>query len=355
MNLKQIFIMKMIYTLNRKLILSKLNVDSFNTITDNLGWSLYFYYLSRWEVNPKYKFVADDFLNRVIEQISDINDITVETGLAGVALGISHLVREKYVEGDINEILEEVDNAIFKKLVFLEYKNGVKPIPKADLILLLYYLYIRYRECKSLENKYFFQELTIRTLEMLNENLQDEFFKENINYSLLNYNLPLFLCVISKIYKLNIYNYRIDKILDRNINVILSSYPVLHANRLFLLYGLISIKPCLIKFVKEFESHIKLLKSNIDINYILYEEFNNQNVYILDGISSVYMMLYSLKKEYPNYSFNFNPQLIYTRVSHSDIWNRMLNNDFYFDNHCKLLDGYLGVYLTMLHIKRSFL
>jgi hypothetical protein len=94
-------------------------------------------------------------LNEVINNLSNNIDISVERGLAGIALGISYLVKEKFVEGDINEILEDVDGRIYKVLAF--QKPEENKFPKPALLYLLHYLYVRYGEQSDSNGKYSFK------------------------------------------------------------------------------------------------------------------------------------------------------------------------------------------------------
>lgn len=340
--------------LNNNLLPSVAKHYPMGLVTGKLGICIYYYYLSRWEENAEYECIAEQFLDNVISLLAETTDVTVESGLAGVAIGISHLVKERFIEGDIDEILEEVDSAIFKKLAFLAYKDIHKHIPKAELLHLLYYLYIRYTESKISDNQYIYAELIIRTIEMFKEGLQADFFNDYFSFSLQNFHLPFFTCIISKIYDLNIYNSRIAKILEKFSRQILSTYPVSQANRLYLLCGLISIKSCLPNNEKEIESHIQLLKKGIDIDHIVNTELRNQDIYLMDGVSSVYIMLYYLQKKHPAYSIDYDPQLFLTKISNSEAWNSLLSNELYLNKYNKLFDGFPGAYLVMLHIKRHF-
>jgi hypothetical protein len=142
------------------------------------------------------------------------------------------------------------------------------------------------------------------------------------------------------------------KILVEFIDQILSTIPVLHANRLYLLYGLICIKPCLPGYQKEIESHISLLRENIDVEKIINIELKNQDIYIIDGISLVYILLLSIKMEYPKYEIDFSTQLFFNKIKKSEAWNTLLNREYYNYNYRGLLNGFPGVYLILLHINR---
>lgn len=324
-------------------------------VTGKLGLCIYYFYLSRWEENGEFKQMAENLLDDVVSQLSETTDVTVESGLAGVAIGISHLVKEKFVEGDINEILEDVDSTIFKKLAFFKYEDTKKHVPKTDIIHLLYYLYVRYTEQVSSDNQYVFQELMIRTIEMFKEDLQVDFFNEYFSFSLRDYHLPCFLYIMGKIYDLNIYKGRITHILEEYMNQIISTYPVLQANRLYLLCGLIGLKSSLPGYKKEIDFHIRLLKNGIDIDHIINTELGNQDIYIANGLSSVYMLLFHLQMNNPVYSIDYNPQLFFTKIRNSEAWNALLSKEFYFHRYSRLFDGFPGAYLVLIHIKKHFL
>jgi hypothetical protein len=322
-------IVNQIDILNNQLIES-LDEYPIDLTNGKMGFCIYYYYLSRWEEKEEFKQIAGKLLDDIVGNLSETMNITVESGLAGIAIGISHLVKEKFVDGDINEILEDVDSYILKKLLFLETKDSKNQIPKAELIHLLYYLYLRYAEQTSYDDKYIFQELIITTIEMFKHDLQADFFNEYFSFSLRNFHLPFFLYVISKIYDLNIYSVRIIKILEEFINQILSMFPVLQANRLYLLWGLIYIKPCLSDYKKEIDSHIHLLKEAIDIDYIINIELKNQDIYIKDGLSGIYILLYCIQMKYPEYGIDYNPQLFFNKIGNSEAWDSLLGRRFYF-------------------------
>lgn len=347
--------MNQIKELNNRLLSLVKNDYPIGLVTGKMGICIYYYHLSRLEESEEYRQVADGLLDDVISQLSETTDVTVESGLAGIAIGLNHLVEENFVKGNINEILEEVDNVVFKKLAFLIYRDVIKRIPKVDLIHLLYYLYIRYEKQTSFDNKFVFQELIIKTIEMFKEDLSVDFFSEYFSFSLRDFHLPSFLYIVSKIYDLNIYNERVNKILEEYIIQILSLYPVSHANRLCLLCGLINIKSCLPGYKKEIESHIQLLKDSIDVDFIINKEFGDQEIYAISGLSGVYMLLFYLQKRTPIYSIEYDPQLFFERITASEAWDSLLNKDFYFYRYTCLFDGFPSAYLVLLHIKNHFL
>jgi hypothetical protein len=340
-------------TLNNRFILSSIDKYPLDWAHGKMGLCIYFYYLFRWEGKEEHKQVAEKLLNEVVNNLSGKMDITVENGLAGIALSISHLVKEKFVMGDINEILEDVDSRIIKVLAFLTKEES--KFTKPTLILFLYYLYLRNTEQTSFNDKYIYQELIIKMIELFQYNLPAIYFNEHFTFSVQNYQPPLFLYVVSKLYDLNIYNSRLNKIMEEAMRQIISTLPVLQANRLYLLCGLLSIRSYLPKYQNEIETRIRLLKERIDVEHIINIELKNQDIYIASGVSLVYMLLYFIHINYPAYRIDFNPQSIYNKILHSAVWNTLLNREYYKDKHKGLYDGFPGANLVLSHIKKYFL
>ena len=60
--------------------------------------------------------MADNLLDRVIESIVSMNDISFNGGLSGIGFAINILHERKCIEGDIDDILCDIDTLIYKNL-----------------------------------------------------------------------------------------------------------------------------------------------------------------------------------------------------------------------------------------------
>ena len=50
-----------------------------------------------------------------MEEIGENRNFDLTNGITGIAIGLTYLVKHNYVEGDINEILSEVDAKVYQK------------------------------------------------------------------------------------------------------------------------------------------------------------------------------------------------------------------------------------------------
>ncbi|WP_439809476.1 hypothetical protein [Parabacteroides distasonis] len=76
-----------------------------------LGMVILFYEYSRYSGDILYEQFADEMMDSVLE-LPDSLPFRFADGLTGIGWGITYLLREKFIEGDIEEILSEVDEKL---------------------------------------------------------------------------------------------------------------------------------------------------------------------------------------------------------------------------------------------------
>lgn len=337
----------MLLSLNQK-IYSSIDQYPIGLLNGKMGICIYFYHLSRMENVVEYEKIADKILDTIIEEIpsnkfKNARSIIVSDGLAGIAVGISHLIKEKFLTGDINTVLDDIDDTIFNIIAFEE--NNFSNMFIQEKIYLLYYLYIRHDEQNTKDGKYIFSELIINIIESIYQQITPAFFDEPVSFSIYEYHLPAFLFIISKIMSLDIYNYRISKILYEFSIKISGSFPVRQSNQLFLLWGLLSISSYYNTL--EITKLITLLKSNIDINHILYKELRDKRIFIHNGVSLIYILLLIIQKEFPKNAIEFDSQEIHKRIMKSEVWENTGKFPY------GLLEGITGPLFISSFIKKS--
>jgi hypothetical protein len=125
-------------------MLNTQNVKSTDLINGKMGIVLFFYHYARRIKNEIYNDVADDLLDEVIESLHTDMTTTFADGLSGIGYGINYLINNKFVSGDANDILEEIDNSLFRDM---EQQLGRDL--QASLPLFSAGLYFIERDCKS--------------------------------------------------------------------------------------------------------------------------------------------------------------------------------------------------------------
>jgi hypothetical protein len=339
---------KQVEELNKKLLqLIEKKVYPIGLAQGQMGICIYFYHLSDIEQDGKYRAIAEQLLYETLKKLSQDAPISVGCGLAGIALGITYLIKAGFVKGEVNDLLEDIDNAIFKRIVF---PHDYISQEKGELLHLLFYLSIRLSSQTNEDGQYIFQEQIITTLNNFVTGLTGNFFNEGYSFSVYHYHTPLFLSLCARLLKQDFYNERIYKILDEFELNILSTFPILHTNRLYLLCGLLPLIPYMQN--PQWKDYANLLHKEINLLLILEREIKNKHIFISNGLSMVYLLFYYLEKKYPVYKIDYNPHEFYNRIVSSEAWGTLLN-DYFFDIHNGLLNGFPGVLLVLSHIQRQ--
>lgn len=318
-----------------------------------MGGIIYFYHLSKTELykNKNYQLTANHLLNSMLEDgLSIDHSISVEDGLAGIGIGITHLIKNQFIAGNPNELLEDIDSIVYRKVVF---SDKYPDFSSNELLYLIYYLNMRLLDQTEINMQILFQDLIIKALNDLFIQINDDFLNEPFTFSIYHYQLPVFLWVLSKLIKSDFYNYKIVRIVDELRTQILSRFPLLHSNRLFLLWGILHLTPYLRD--RSWLNYVKILHHEINLNEILKEEMCNRKIFISNGISMIYLLLNSLNNKFPEYRIAFDPQKIYDKIISSEAWKMLIKREDYYQIHQGLINGFPGVHLVLLHIKQNYL
>lgn len=80
-----------------------------------MGMSVFFFLLSRHTANHWYEEFAGELLDDVCNNLSQYCSVTFDEGFCGIGWAIEFLKKEGFVEGDTDEILEEVDKMVMER------------------------------------------------------------------------------------------------------------------------------------------------------------------------------------------------------------------------------------------------
>ena len=309
-----------------------------------MGICIYYSCLSK---SKEYEPVVSQLIDDIYSQIDSLSPHDIKTGLMGVGLGINFLIGNNHLKGDINVVLKDIDTAIIKWLNKPSFKENLSIFEQTQF---LYYLYIRLlSQNKGKELKTIFQEYSISLINNLHQKINTELFDDPLYFDA-TYPLPLLLYVLSKISRLNFYNYKIDRVLQDISFQIRSKIPFLHANRLYLIWGMEAINRQIQN--RDWKNHIGLLRREFDFNEMLNNEFGSRNIYFNHGLPAVYLLLNALPEYFtPDERDEYNRQII-KKIEQSPEWERLLNDEDYFKQKSGLLDGWCGTSL-LLHYENK--
>lgn len=314
-----------------------------------MGLIIYLYRLYDYTQDERFKTQAEFLLDRLFE--SDLykgGDLSVEEGLCGVVLGLDYLIRNRYVEGNINELAVEIDDLLFKHIVFgqLEKRHSL-----AEQIHWLYYILIRCKAQDEVSDRYLFEELAIVLINKIATQLNASFFTEPYGFTLYQYPLPLLLRVIGEWLKQGFYTDRLKHILDSLSSFLFAHKPQHSMNRLYLLWGLLPLR----NLSDAWSRYVGALSESVDLRQILDEEFRGRDIYLSNGCSCLYLLLEAIGNDAPEMAFSYDFSKLSERIVCSDAWEELEHRLYYYKIHRGLLNGFPGVVLTLLDLKQNYL
>jgi glycosyltransferase len=83
-------------------------------LNGKMGISIFFFHLARQTGNPIYESYAGELLEQIFKNIDINTSASFSSGLSGIGWGVEHLVQNGFVEAGEDNILEELDTAIFQ-------------------------------------------------------------------------------------------------------------------------------------------------------------------------------------------------------------------------------------------------
>lgn len=165
-----------------------------------IGQVICFYTYARYTNDVKYQKMADDMLEYVYQNVTADFPVCLERGLCGLGCGLVYLLRNGFVDGNEDEILEEIDSALLCSYINKKNEQFI------DRYGWLHYLHLRVFE-KS-QNDFPINNMRLRhhlfyILDYLDSQLKD---RESINENILG--------KINELHKLKLYSEKTGKLLN---------------------------------------------------------------------------------------------------------------------------------------------
>ena len=279
-----------------------LTVTTHGLMHGNTGLCIFFYQLAKATGNSDYEQLADDILDKVFAGLNTSASLDFENGLAGIGWGIEYLVQNGFAEGNSDEILEDIDNKVFRALnensfTSFEITNGLTGS--------LYYLISRLKSQSNPPSmaKQINRELLIMAINKIDELVIVQFpsIVKEIQFDLF-WRFPLMFFGLVDAFKLNIYNEKIRCMVKQWLPNIEAYMPSMHINRIYMATVLTQVNELIphkqlnkqiqiLLFATDFEE----LKTEVDPHAINVRFGWTGFVWVLEQAKKI------IPKTYPNY------------------------------------------------------
>lgn len=323
-------------------------IENSSLLKGDMGVCIFLFVKGRADGNQKLTEEAERILTRIAKVTGKNKDYDLTDGITGIGLGLSYLARNKYIEGDINDILADIDANVYKKFSLKTDFGGFTKMRLPLTDILMYYIK-RYGETTS-ENMREPQRRVMRDLmNTIYAERDGMFYDEPYPFSLTKNRLCMFLYELATLYSMGMEQERIKLMLREMEYSLFSRRPALHANRLALAAAtaLAGKNTGLERWV----THAAELRSGISIDKIFNEEMPDKCIFLLNGLVGLWLTASFYNSVSDTVPVELDAEYLRQRIINSSAWDRMAYDSDYVCRHYSL-DGYCGVKLFLDHLER---
>lgn len=310
--------------------------------TGRMGLSLFLFRMSDFTGVHHYRTLAHNLLDSISSSIPTKCPLEIYNGITGIGLAIMFCRDKGYITDDMDDLLKEIDNYVYKySIKGLELYSNKYIGTFLDILV-----YVSYRTAHTADKELrsLFNRLWLAIFNKVSLNISSDFFLEP-NPSDLKYNLAqyIYICSLGVSYG-NAYKDRIIKVLSDLEHFIISNIPHLQSNKFVLAIALhylikaIGVKNC-------WQGHKETLIKDISIDYILEKELLPNDIFMTHGAPCLYMLLDLHNHKFTHRQLN----IIINKIIRSDFFNYtypLMHNTGFVG-----LDGILGSIITLFHIR----
>lgn len=189
---------------SRKVYCAKDIIEKELGMYGKMGEVINLYSMYKETNEEKWKIIAENLLDEIIEQCDNHVPLDYGSGLCGIGVGIEWFIHNNYIEGDADNILAEIDGKI---LHAINARNITQASISHGILGIAYYIYNRlcYRKKVETSVTLILKEYSIYLLDWMEEVLQDE--EKEKDYKEFYFILILF-------HQLDIYNAKVIRLLE---------------------------------------------------------------------------------------------------------------------------------------------
>ncbi len=345
-------ILKNIKTINELLVQQLPDLKNIGLFNGKMGISIYLFHLAKETGNKEHQKRAEKLIDEVYSAVSRNQPSSdFENGLAGIAWGIEYLVQNDFVDSNTDEILSDADDKIYSRIIAQKRDT----LRSSDIIGYIIYIIARLqgKKLNSVYNDastFIFKRLLTDLINQLGQQIEERklSLQEPVLFRIY-WQLPIILILLAKVREINCHTHKIDHILNHLSPSVLSLFPHLTSNRLYLL---LSIRTVLQQSkIPGWQMHAKLLTDYINQTDILENDLSNKNICFNDGVAGISFInrqLYILTK---NNKFLFQQDKIVEKISYSEYW-QLIENDKAEKKNVGLFAGIAGVGMELLQLSK---
>ncbi|WP_209332806.1 lanthionine synthetase LanC family protein [Lunatimonas salinarum] len=324
-------------------------LDTPGIFKGKMGACLYFFQAFHHQNDPRFGTAAESTVQEVYSFVHQ-NPVPsyFDNGLAGIAWGIHQLIKNGSLEGEADELLEQIDNILFK--VISEKSEEIEFGVKRGLLGYLLYIFDRLAELSDIRDFHISRELftSLATLLVNRIHLMVAYGKASFaepNGFHVFWDLPNYLYVLAEAVKVGLLPHKINRMIKEITPIVLSSIPQNPGNSLNLYWSMRRLS------LPEWENHASILINHVIEATFSSFELRNKALYVENGLAGLILLDAQIKREIDDYVSVFentgNRQAALLHFESSDYWAYLSTNP---DHELGFLYGISGISYSLLHL-----
>ncbi|WP_291592641.1 glycoside hydrolase family protein [Bacteroides sp.] len=101
-------------------------------LNGKMGIAFFFYHYARYQKESLYEVLAGNLIEEICDNLHDNMPVTIDKGLCGIAWGICTLLEQDFLDGDADEVLNDIDHKIMERdpmrMIDLSFRTGLEGI-----------------------------------------------------------------------------------------------------------------------------------------------------------------------------------------------------------------------------------
>ena len=306
------------------------------------GVAMYAFHAAKAFSDHTLQTLAEKMIDEVVEHLEkkESNLISFDTGLAGIVFGFEYIARNGFISPVGENAFAALDDRIFHEIII----SDKIPLGFSGIIGCLFYLYPKFLHGNPNSTSFrYFQRLAIELINRLSQEIggSEKIFTEPPAFNI-QWELPLVLFILGKMHKLNFFERKIRRTAEQLSLHVLTVYPKLHYNRLYLLFGMKALTHL---SIDGWDDHVSLLEKNISMDKILHKELKCRSISIKNGIAGISLICDYLSATDPDNQFTISYGELEKKISESDYWAPQVADNI------GLLHGHAGMGFALLNKK----
>lgn len=283
---------------------------------------------------------ARQLWKKVMQELPQLcGNIDFFHGLTGIVFA-AYKLEEKGVElAEVANLTAEVDSLVFREVGYGHCNDNISLLALAQLVCFEAWLISEDKD-NSGEERCIRLALLKNIVNLMLEEVAGAELYEPPTFSL-EYVLPNVITALAFACKCDVYEKRIERTMAEMSRLVIGRLPLLHANRLFMLFAIEQLYS-VCKLDNHWKEYKVMLEKSISIKTVLDEV--KGSIYIVDGVSGVFWLLKKMDclKQLTVEIMNKMQKLI----DDSNELKLLNANDKYRLGHFGLFNGMAGVLLT---------